>query len=72
MRFVLTRWTDSASVVAAADSAGIDRVVIDLERIGSASASAAGDMSRSEEAAGGAAAKYWSDGGRSHVCCLED
>jgi hypothetical protein len=29
MRVVLTLWTESASVVAAADSAGIDRVGID-------------------------------------------
>ncbi len=34
MRFVLTLWTDSAEVAAAADGAGIDRVGIDLERIG--------------------------------------
>jgi hypothetical protein len=33
-RFVLTLWTDSAELAAAANAAGIDRVGVDLERIG--------------------------------------
>src|SRR5436309_956040 len=34
--FVLTLWTDDASVAARADAAGVDRIGVDLERRGKA------------------------------------